>query len=169
MLPIVLDAAHLRVGVAGNGAGLRRRLDLLAGAGVTPDKVFDGQPGAEAIAGLRVLFVAGLSEAQSRELVEAARRANVLVNVEDIPALCDFHVPAQVRRGDLLVTISTGGRAPGLSRALREDLERHYGPEWEDRLDEIAELRGRWRSEGAGPAQVSERMRVLLAERGWLA
>ncbi len=59
----------------------------------------------------------------SARLAQLARDAGVLVNVEDVPDLCDFHVPAAVRRGDLLLTVSTGGRAPGLSRILREWLE----------------------------------------------
>jgi precorrin-2 dehydrogenase/sirohydrochlorin ferrochelatase len=56
-----------------------------------------------------------------------------------------------------------------LSRALREDLEERFGPEWEQRLDEISTLRGRWRAEGAPPDEVSARTRSLLSERGWLA
>jgi precorrin-2 dehydrogenase/sirohydrochlorin ferrochelatase len=86
-----------------------------------------------------------------------------------MPELCDFHVPAQVRRGDLLVAVSTAGRSPALSRALREHLEGRFGPEWESRLDEIADLRNAWRAEGASPNEVSRRTRALLSEREWLA
>jgi precorrin-2 dehydrogenase/sirohydrochlorin ferrochelatase len=93
----------------------------------------------------------------------------VIVNVEDAPSLCDFHVPAQVRRGDLLLTVSTGGRAPGLSHALREDLQRRFGPEWAERLDEFADLRAQWRAQGISAKGVSERTQALLSERGWAA
>ncbi len=62
----------------------------------------------------------------------------MLVNVEDVLPLCDFHVPAVVRRGDLLLTASTGGAAPGLARALREWLAQNFGPEWTDRLKDIS-------------------------------
>jgi precorrin-2 dehydrogenase/sirohydrochlorin ferrochelatase len=95
--------------------------------------------------------------------------AGVIVNVEDVPSLCDFHVPAQVRRGDLLLTVSTGGRAPGVSRVLREDLQRRFGPEWADRLDEVAALRAQWRAEGMSPKLVSQHTQALLSERGWAA
>ena len=62
---------------------------------------------------LQLLFVAGLPEGEARHLAGRARALGVLVNVEDVLPLCDFHVPAMVRRGDLLLTASTGGAVPG--------------------------------------------------------
>src|ERR1700760_3764789 len=90
---------------------------------------------------------AGLPEGESRLLAGRARALGGLVNVEDVLPLCDFHVPAIVRRGDLLLTASTGGQVPGLSRALRESLADRFGPEWTQRLRELAIARARWRSE----------------------
>jgi precorrin-2 dehydrogenase / sirohydrochlorin ferrochelatase len=169
MLPIVLDPTAIRIGAAGAGEGLKRRLDLLSGAGVQNLAVFDGTtPSREEMAHLAVLFVAGLDAARSRELAVAARASGVLVNVEDQTDLCDFHVPATVRRGDLLFTVSTGGQSPGLSRLLREALERHFGPEWSERMDEIARTRSGWRTAGIDPGGVSERTRALVKARGWL-
>jgi len=169
MLPIILDGSKIRAGVAGTGAGLRRRLNVLAAGGVEDPAIFaDRLPSAEEVAGLALLFVAGFDEAQSRVVAGVAREAGVLVNVEDMPALCDFHVPAQVRRGDLTFTVSTCGRSPGLSRALRENLEDRFGPEWDGRLEEVAALREQWRAQGIESSEISGRTRELLAERGWL-
>jgi len=169
MLPIVLNPTTMRIGVAGAGDGLKRRLDLVSGAGVQHLAVFDRHiPTHEELAGLSVLFVAGLDAGPSRELASAARSAGVLVNVEDQTELCDFHVPASVRRGDLLFTVSTGGHSPGLSRLLREELDRHFGPEWSDRMDEIARSRSGWRTSGIDPGDVSERTRALVKAKGWL-
>jgi precorrin-2 dehydrogenase/sirohydrochlorin ferrochelatase len=170
MLPIILDGSKIRVGIAGSGEGLLRRLKVAKAGGVDEPVLYsDRLPDAGELATLQILFVAGLDAQVSRALAKAAREAGVLVNVEDVPDLCDFHMPAQVRRGDLLLAISTAGRSPALSRALREDLEERFGPEWEQRLDEISTLRGRWRAEGAAPDEVSVRTRSLLSERGWLA
>ena len=72
----------------------------------------------------------------------------VLVNVEDVLPLCDFHVPAIVRRGDLLLTASTGGQAPGLARPLRESLAEQFGPEWTGRLKDLGLARAKWRAAG---------------------
>jgi len=170
MLPIILDGSKIRVGIAGSGEGLRRRLKVVRAAGPEEPALYEGRvPTAAELASLHILFVAGLDAETSRHLAEAARGAGVLVNVEDVPDLCDFYMPAQVRRGDLLLAVSTAGRSPALSRFLREDLEQRYGPEWEARLDEISTLRGHWRAEGIAPDEVSARTRALLSERGWLA
>lgn len=170
MLPIVLDPNAIKAGVAGSGEGLRRRLDLLSEAGVQHVEIFDGRtPSQEELAQLAVLFVAGLDATPSHALATAARAQGVLVNVEDLTDLCDFHVPASVRRGDLLFTVSTGGQSPGLSRLLREELERRFGPDWSERMDEIARSRSDWRTAGIDPAGVSERTRALVKARGWLS
>ena len=169
MLPIVLNPAVIRVGVAGCGEGLKRRLELVSKAGIDQVSIFeDRRPGLDDLAKLSILFVAGLDAAQSRDLATAARSAGTLINVEDVPDLCDFHVPASVRRGELLFTVSTGGQSPGLSRLLREELEHHFGPEWSERMDEIARSRSDWRAAGIDPGGVSERTRALVKSKGWL-
>lgn len=169
MLPIVLNPTTVRFGAAGRGDSLKRRLEVLSKAGLGHVSVFDGRlPNEQELAQLAVLFVAGLDAIQSKELAAAARSARVLVNVEDVPELCDFHVPASVRRGDLLITVSTGGQSPGLARLLREELEQRFGPEWSDRMEEIARSRTEWRAAGIDPGGVSEHTRALVKSRGWL-
>lgn len=161
MLPIALDPTIIRVGLIGAGEGLARRRAFLTESGVEA-----AEQGA--VDGLHVLFVAGLDHARSAILAAEARAKGVLVNVEDVPELCDFHVPAVVRRGDLALTVSTNGRAPGLSRLLREWLGRMFGPEWTGRVDEVARARDGWRAEGLATDEVSRRTRDLVAGQGWL-
>ena len=168
MLPIVLNPEFLRVGLAGSGDAFQRRLSFLVEAGVNSPVLFpSGVPASKEISALNILFVARLEEPEARALSSLARALGVLVNVEDKPELCDFHVPALVRRGDLLLTISTGGRSPGVARILREDLEKHFGPEWEARLDEIAAARDAWRASGLAAHDVSERTSALVDAKGW--
>jgi precorrin-2 dehydrogenase / sirohydrochlorin ferrochelatase len=88
------------------------------------------------------LCVAASSDPEIREAVfRAARERGVLVNVMDDVARCDFAAPAVVRRGDLTITVSTGGRSPALARRLRERLERQFGPEWAEALEALGEVR----------------------------
>lgn len=61
--------------------------------------------------------------ATNRAVWQEAQASGCLVNVVDDPAHCTFYVPATVRRGDLTVSISTGGQSPALARRLREMLE----------------------------------------------
>lgn len=167
MLPLVLNPVNLRVGLTGRGPERDRRAALLAEAGVEVRLLPETVPDA-LLASLQLLFVAGLPEGESRDLATRARGLGVLVNVEDVLPLCDFHVPAIVRRGDLLLTASTGGQVPGLARALRETLADQFGPEWTTRLKELGLARAKWRAEGLSPAQVSQNVRELIARMGWL-
>jgi precorrin-2 dehydrogenase/sirohydrochlorin ferrochelatase len=167
MLPLVLNPIHIKAGLAGSGAARDGRAAMLAEAGVEvrllPQTVTDAQ-----LEGLQLLFVAGLPEGEARDLAGRARTLGVLVNVEDVIPLCDFHVPAIVRRGELLLTASTGGQVPGLARALREHLADEFGPEWTARLKELGAARARWRSQGLSPREVSLHVRELIVRMGWL-
>jgi len=165
LLPIVLSDEFAAVGLAGSGEGQARRAALLAQAGIRPVPVALDGP----LPTIRILFIADLDKPAAAALAARARAAGILVNAEDIPELCDFHVPAIVRRGDLVLTASTGGHAPGLARRLREWLESQFGPEWTSRLADLGATRAVWRASGLAPDEVSRRTRALVSERGWLS
>jgi precorrin-2 dehydrogenase/sirohydrochlorin ferrochelatase len=164
LLPIVLSDEFTAVGLAGSGDGRARRAALLAEAGIHPVAVSPDGP----LPKIGLLFVAGLDQSVSVALAIKARAAGILVNVEDVPELCDFHVPAIVRRGDLVLTASTGGQAPGLARRLREWLEGRFGPEWKLHMEEVGAARAGWRADGLPSDEVSRRTRALVSEKGWL-
>lgn len=70
-----------------------------------------------------------------------AEAGNVLLNtVDDVPR-CNFIAPAVVRRGDLAVAISTGGKAPALAVRLRQELEGRLGDEHARFLDLAGRVR----------------------------
>src|SRR6185437_13671470 len=99
MLPLILNPLTLKVGLAGQGDALARRAAFLAEAGVEA-RLLSSDASDAVLEPLQFLFVAGLPDGESRHLASRARALGVLVNVEDALALCDFHVPAVVRRGD---------------------------------------------------------------------
>jgi precorrin-2 dehydrogenase/sirohydrochlorin ferrochelatase len=77
------------------------------------------------------LVIAATSSVKVHRLVfREARRRGVLCNAVDEPTRCDFYYPAVVRRGDLQIAVSTGGRSPALAQRLRRELEAQYGPEY---------------------------------------
>ena len=95
------------------------------------------------LAGAFVAIAATDDEGLNARISEDAAAINVLVNVVDRPALCTFTVPATLRRGDLTLAISTGGRCPALAGILREELAERYGPEYSELVRLFGELRKR--------------------------
>ena len=94
------------------------------------------------------LVMAATDDPTVNARVSAAAQARAIwVNVADEPEHCTFIVPAQVRRGDLTLAISTGGASPALARQVREDLQQHFGPEYGPYLDLLKRVRGRLLSE----------------------
>jgi precorrin-2 dehydrogenase/sirohydrochlorin ferrochelatase len=158
----------VRIGLAGAGEGLARRAALLAESGADAVSVAGGSSDA-ALRCLSMLFIAGLERPIAAELARRARSGGVLVNVEDAPELCDFHVPAVVRRGTLMLTVSTGGRSPGLAGRLREWLQRRFGPEWNEHLEILGAARAGWQADGLLPDEVARRTHELIENRGWLS
>lgn len=72
---------------------------------------------------------------------QEARSKGALVNVVDAPGLGDFTIPSKIKRGDLLITVSTGGKSPALAKKLRLELEALYGPEYGTYLAWIGTVR----------------------------
>ena len=160
--PMFAQIEGLPVLVVGGGAvGERKVLDLLAAGAV----VTVASP--EITAGLAELARQGairhLPQEFFPELVEdmalvvgatddhevntgisqAARSRGIFVNIVDQPELCTFIVPAQVRRGELTIAVSTGGASPALARKIRERLEEVFGPEYGPYLELLQGVRER--------------------------
>ena len=88
-----------------------------------------------------LVLVVNQSPAVTDGVWEETRGRNVLVNtVDDVPH-CDFIAPAIVRRGDLAIAISTGGKAPVLAVRLRQRLESEVGDEHARFLELAGSLR----------------------------
>lgn len=81
--------------------------------------------------GAFVVFAATDNPGVQRQVSAEAKKNRIILNCADDPAGSDFHVPAHFRRGDLLVTISTNGGSPALSKQVRLKLEKEIGPEYE--------------------------------------
>jgi siroheme synthase-like protein len=83
-----------------------------------------------------------IAAAGDRAVVFAEAEAErVLCNAVDDVEHCHFAVPSIVRRGELLLAISTGGRAPALAKRLRRRLTAELGWEWEALVDVLGEVR----------------------------
>ncbi|MFC6620812.1 precorrin-2 dehydrogenase/sirohydrochlorin ferrochelatase family protein [Novosphingobium panipatense] len=118
-LPLFHRIAGKPVVVLGDGdaAEAKRRLVERAGALVLTT-IEDGEA-----QGARLAFVAHEDDASAQADVDRARRAGMLVNATDRPALCDFTVPSILDRSPVLVAVGTGGASAGLAKQLRLRLE----------------------------------------------
>jgi len=91
--------------------------------------------------GTFLAVVATASFALNESIYLEAQRRGVLCNVVDVPQFCDFYYPAVVRRGDLQIAVSTGGQSPSLAQKIRQQLERQFGPAYEQWVAELGETR----------------------------
>ncbi len=91
----------------------------------------------------RELVVAATDDQQvNLQAAREARRRKVWINVVDQPTLCSFILPSVVRRGRLVLAVSTGGASPALAKWIRKDLETRYGPEFGKLVSQAAAARG---------------------------
>ncbi|MGO8693580.1 MAG: bifunctional precorrin-2 dehydrogenase/sirohydrochlorin ferrochelatase [Rectinemataceae bacterium] len=158
--PISLDLCGRKVLIVGGGrVACRKVKDLIeVGAEITvvsPNVDFEIAALLEAgrirheprkfevadLAGCFLVIAAASDRAVNAEVGREALRADMLVNVVDDAGLSNFTTPAKVRRGDLLLTASTNGKSPALSREIRKKLERAFGEEYAAYLDFMGELR----------------------------
>lgn len=90
------------------------------------------------------LAIAATGSGKVNESVYECAVANgVPVNVVDRPELCTFIVPSVVRRGDLILAISTSGKSPAVSKRVRMELEKTFGDEWAVFLEIMGDARQR--------------------------
>lgn len=81
------------------------------------------------------------NEGINKAVFAEAQKKGILINVVDQPELCNFIVPSMVRRGDLVISISTSGKCPALARRVRKEIEKQYGPEYEEYLLLLSQAR----------------------------
>jgi len=101
--------------------------------------------------GSQALIIAATDDrAVNAAVAAAARRRGIPVNAVDDPEHCSFIVPAIVRRGDLTVAISTGGKSPAAARLVKERVAELLGEEYAALVRLLGTQRGRMKDAVAG-------------------
>jgi len=77
----------------------------------------------------------------NEEVSNAAAARGLLCNVVDQPDLCNFITPALVTRGDLQISVSTGGGSPTLAQRVKREVAALIGEEYGALLEIAAEMR----------------------------
>ena len=73
---------------------------------------------------------------------EDAERRAMLVNVVDVPPLCNFILPAIVRQGPLAIAISTAGASPALAKRMKTEVAELFGEEYAELAVMLNDVRG---------------------------
>jgi len=96
----------------------------------------------EHLKNIKVVFCATDNPKINRLVRKDCTEKNILLNVADMPELCDFILPAIVKRGDLTLSVSSQGSAPFYVREIKNKLD-HIFPAY---YEEIIELAGNFRN-----------------------
>jgi precorrin-2 dehydrogenase/sirohydrochlorin ferrochelatase len=149
-LPVNINMSGRRVVIAGGGPVATLKACKLAEAGALITIIaplltielsalrdagaLEHLPREYAAGDLRGAFLAIAATSNSsvnRSIASEADAGSILVDVCDAPELSSFTMPAVMRRGDLLLAVSTGGKSPALAKKIRARLEAEFGDEYE--------------------------------------
>jgi precorrin-2 dehydrogenase/sirohydrochlorin ferrochelatase len=114
--------------------------------------------------GAFLVFAATDNRAVQDQIMEESAKYSVLINSADDPPNSQFHVPAHFRRGQMLVTVSTGGGSPALAKNIRLQLEKEIAPEYEAVVELLSQIRNRVVSQDNNFLSHAELFRRLLQQ-----
>lgn len=168
--PINLDVKNRNCLIVGGGAVGTRKVNTLLACGArltvvspdpTPQLTRLASEGtitlkkrayrSDDIIGMFLVIGATDDERLNRRISGDAERAHILCNIADRPEDCSFILPAVVRRGDLVITVSTSGKSPALAKHLRQELEKQFGREYADFLLLMGAIRKKLLSRAHAP------------------
>lgn len=97
--------------------------------------------------GFFIVICASDDHEVNKMAAQEAKEQGALVNVADGSFPSDFTLPATVKRGQFLLTVSTGGLSPAFSVLVKKELEEKYNDNYVEFLQVVADLRTRLKGE----------------------
>ncbi|HAL44362.1 MAG: hypothetical protein A2Y12_15735 [Planctomycetes bacterium GWF2_42_9] len=97
----------------------------------------------EFLTGAAIAFAATNDRATNEQIYKDCQELEVLCNVPDNPDLCDFFVPAVLKRGDLQIAVCTEGYCPAYAGHIRKKLEEIFTEKHGKFLTELEQIRKR--------------------------
>ena len=145
--PMSVDLTEKTVFLVGNGRQTGEKKEKLRPFGAQLWE-FPTLTAAELVEAPAFVVVGDLEYAEKARISALCRERSIPVNVVDVPELCSFFFPAMTVRGELTVSVSTGGRSPAAAASLRRRLEAQLPDNTEEILDWLGENRRRFREMG---------------------
>lgn len=106
------------------------------------------------------LLVAATDDASVNKAVYHDATPHQLINIADHPELSNFHVPSVIRRGRLVITVSTGGASPILAKKIKTQIADLFDASYEEYVEFLFEARKSVLKEVTD----TEKKQVLLTE-----
>jgi precorrin-2 dehydrogenase/sirohydrochlorin ferrochelatase len=116
------------------------------------------------LSGAFLVFAATDSRVVNRAVANEAKTKGIPADITDSPDLSDFTSPAVITRGDLLITVATGGASPALARKVRLELEKRYGPEYAGFIKILGKVREKLLTENANSPYNKEILNQLVEQ-----
>jgi precorrin-2 dehydrogenase/sirohydrochlorin ferrochelatase len=88
-----------------------------------------------------LVIAATSSKKVNEDIASYCKTNNIMCNIADDINLSDFIVPSSIKRGDLVISVSTMGNSPSLSSKIRKELESNYGVEYEEYVSILGDIR----------------------------
>ncbi|MGN0292314.1 MAG: bifunctional precorrin-2 dehydrogenase/sirohydrochlorin ferrochelatase [Lachnospiraceae bacterium] len=170
--PLFISLDHLPCLVVGGGKVALRKVKTLLeyGAKVTVtapelDAELEKIPGIiirkrkfteSDLDGMELVFAATTDEECNKKVSKLCKEKRILINVADVPEECDFYFPALVRRGDVVVGVSTGGKSPAAAKKIKEKIDTCLPDSLSDFIEETGELRAAVLDSGQKPEENRE-------------
>jgi precorrin-2 dehydrogenase/sirohydrochlorin ferrochelatase len=158
--PVFLELGGRRVVVIGGGAVAVRKVQSLLTAGArvvvvaervedmltamcqgTDAEIITSRYSKSYLAGALLAIAATNDQQLNRQIYKDCQELDVLCNVVDVPELCDFFVPAVVKRGDLQIAVGTEGQCPAYAGHIRKKLEEIFTEQHGQFLAELEIMR----------------------------
>ena len=158
--PIYLELSGRRVVLIGAGAVAARKAQSLLDAGArlvivaehindmltalcqgTSAKLIESRYSKDYLVGAVLAIAATNNRQLNKRIYNDCQELEILCNVVDEPELCDFFVPAVVKRGDLQIAVATEGDCPAYAGHLRKKLEQTFTEKHGEFLAELEILR----------------------------
>ncbi|MBN2181030.1 MAG: bifunctional precorrin-2 dehydrogenase/sirohydrochlorin ferrochelatase [Sedimentisphaerales bacterium] len=115
-----------------------------------------------------VLAVAATNNQQlNKQIYKDCQELEVLCNVVDMPELCDFFVPAVVKRGDLKIAVGTEGDCPAYAGHIRKKLEKIFTEKHGSFLAELQAIRKKIIDEVPEPAERKAVLGLLVDDESF--
>jgi len=173
-LPLFVDLNRKRILLIGGGNVAASKLPTLLATGALVTLVAPQICPAAILEGVSIrrrpfrpsdlkgvwFVVAAATHAVNAQVARAAERRRIFVNAVDDPKNGTANFAATIRRGDLLLAISTGGTVPAMARLLREALEFLLPTDIEQWMSLGQSERERWLHE---QIPMNERLPLLAA------